>query len=383
MVINQFLNEDISLEIAEYLELEDLISMSKASSRYGRFWTNAVKAIPRTHYPRLVPLSEPGPEEIRKAAIRTANSRRAWCSAEEVRPRAVFRLHEKLEATHFVRGTKWMLALPARWSEKIPPSHWIVSVKCYDITTGLLAGSFNMAVHTIDRAYAPSWHTSVAVSATEIIVGLERWSQSVEYYLQRIRLSHSSETDEIIFTAEPILQVTEGYCDVGISHDGKFFALHRGDDTIIYRTDGATGQVEFCTDTSDNEKYISFHGDTLVVMEERTLNIVGLHLPSLLKDWPERHEYIFLTITGCSIGASEGDHTLVRRGLDLGSSFETAILDSVDHFKERVTDASHLDVAYMKDDRCFVLPVRIGAPDLDADTDDWEPLVALGGSRGG
>ncbi|CCA71299.1 hypothetical protein PIIN_05238 [Serendipita indica DSM 11827] len=103
MVINRILNEDISLEIAEYLELEDLLSMSKTcrvwygvSRQYSRFWTNAVKAIPFAHYPRLAPLSKQGPEEIRKVAIRTVNSRHAWCSAEEVRPKVVLRLHEGL-----------------------------------------------------------------------------------------------------------------------------------------------------------------------------------------------------------------------------------------------------------------------------------------------
>lgn len=377
MANNRNLNEDISLEVAEYLEVEDLPSMSQTcrlwcdvSRQYARFWTNATKAIPFAHYSQLAPLSEQGLDAIRKAAVRTGNSRREWRSAENVQPKSVFRLHENLKRAHFVQGTKWMLVLPLKWDE-IPSDQLTVSVKCYDLTTGRLAGSVDMTLDTTVQAFAPSWHTSVAVSSTEIIVGIERyckWSQYSVYYLQRIRLSQSSETDEITFTAETISAISDMDCSMGLSRDGRFLSLDQGGggSLFVYKTDGSMVPREFTTE-SDETRYVSFHGDTLMVMGDKTLNVVGIHLPSLLKDWPEEiDEDNTITLPNSNLGTPEGKHTLIRRELDMLSLYRTAILDSSDQTDGSSTDTSRLEIAYMKEDCCFVLPVMTGPPAQDS-----------------
>ncbi|CAG7849629.1 SubName: Full=Uncharacterized protein {ECO:0000313/EMBL:CCA71300.1} [Serendipita indica DSM 11827] len=171
------------------------------------------------------------------------------------------------------------------WSN-VTPNHLIVPIKCYDLTTGLLAGSFDMALHTEYSSLSPLWCTSTALSPTEII-------------------------------------------------------------------------------ESDNEKHISFHGDTLMIMEDKTLNVAAVHLPSLLEDWPEEYdEDNYTTLPTCSLGTTEGKRKLVchQSGTFSVSSYNTATLESLDQHNGTATDSIPFSVAYLNEDRCFVLPVTIGGP---------------------
>lgn len=269
-----------------------------------------------------------------------------------------------------------MLVMAMNWSN-VTPNHLIVPIKCYDLTTGLLVGSFDMALHTEYSSLSPLWCTSTALSPTEIIVSILRYARygnGAEYYVQRILLSQSSEDDGITFTAQPILQVSNEECTMRLSPNGKFLVLQQ-DNTYIYKLDGSTVPRVFKTIESDNEKHISFHGDTLVIMEDKTLNVAAVHLPSLLEDWPEEYdEDNYTTLPTCSLGTTEGKRKLVchQSGTFSVSSYNTATLESLDQHNGTATDSIPFSVAYLNEDRCFVLPVTIGGPGKDLAYKDVE-----------
>ena len=95
----------------------------------------------------------------------------------------------------------------------------------------------------------------------------------------------------------------------------------------------------------------------LVIMTDKTLDVIGIHLSSLLRNWPDETGGCTV-LPSFSLGAAEGLLMFCHRQFDPPGSYSAAIFDSLGQYDSDSGTTLYFDIVYIKGDRYVVLPIK-------------------------
>ncbi|KAG8823625.1 hypothetical protein FRC17_009278 [Serendipita sp. 399] len=259
------LDEDLLVYLTSFIELYDAISLSQTSrsifelaTQSTSYWRENLAIIKPVYLGRVQPWSEYTAGELRDAAILSRKSDFIWTKGREFVTKRWTQLPDSSpgELICFVPRTRW--ALYFKQDEPTP-------IKCYDIKTGQLAGSF-----TVQGSENPA----VTNRRTILLI----------YQITFMESSSSSSKPTFSISEKLVFSIEKDYLSLSFSGDGTLLALSdESAVTLISIDTGVSYKWNYPMTCSPGS--VDFSNELLVMLfgDGDKYRLATTHVPSILR----------------------------------------------------------------------------------------------------
>ncbi|KAG8813282.1 hypothetical protein FRC17_001616 [Serendipita sp. 399] len=283
------LDEDLLVYLTSFIDLCDAISLSQTSrsifelaTQSTSYWRENLASIKPVYLARVQPWSEYTAGELRDAAILSRKSDLIWTKGREFVTKRWTQLPDSSpgELICFVPRTRWAL-----YFKQDEPT----SIKCYDIKTGQLAGSFtvqgseNPAVTNRRCAHAKS----ISSNEVRIICSLSGDTISTILLVYQITFMESSSPSSkptFSISEKRVFSIEKDYLSLSFSGDGKLLALSDESAVTLINIDtGVSYKWNYPMTCSPGS--VDFSNELLVMLfgDGDKYRLATIHVPSILR----------------------------------------------------------------------------------------------------